>query len=146
MKRIYNIDDGIGLPDWKLSLCLLLAWIVIGAILMKGVNSWKQFISISLQIQSKFSYYEGGFFWKSGLFHSPVPLRGAHYSARSRCDTGRRFWWNSLFHQSWMAQTSRCQRKWLIGGRFHFVPFVLCYATVFFLENYRHFFSTRGAA
>jgi solute carrier family 6 amino acid transporter-like protein 5/7/9/14 len=38
MKRIYNIDDGIGLPDWKLSLCLLLAWIIIGAILMKGVG------------------------------------------------------------------------------------------------------------
>jgi solute carrier family 6 amino acid transporter-like protein 5/7/9/14 len=38
MKKIDSIDDGIGLPDWKLSLCLLLAWIIICAILMKGVG------------------------------------------------------------------------------------------------------------
>lgn len=37
MKKMDSIDDGIGLPDWKLSLCLLLAWIIICAILMKGV-------------------------------------------------------------------------------------------------------------
>lgn len=37
MKKIDSIDDGIGSPDWKLSLCLLLAWIVICAILVKGV-------------------------------------------------------------------------------------------------------------
>ena len=37
MKTIDSIDDGIGSPDWKLSLCLLLAWIIICAILMKGV-------------------------------------------------------------------------------------------------------------
>lgn len=39
IKKIDSIDDGIGLPDWKLSLCLLLAWILICAILMKGVAS-----------------------------------------------------------------------------------------------------------
>ena len=39
MKKIDSIDDGIGLPDWKLSLCLLLAWIIICAILMKGVHN-----------------------------------------------------------------------------------------------------------
>lgn len=38
VKKIDSIDDGIGLPDWKLSLCLLLAWIIICAILMKGVG------------------------------------------------------------------------------------------------------------
>ena len=38
MKTIDSIDDGIGSPDWKLSLCLLLAWIIICAILMKGVR------------------------------------------------------------------------------------------------------------
>lgn len=39
MKKINSIDDGIGSPDWKLSLCLLLAWIIVCAILMKGVES-----------------------------------------------------------------------------------------------------------
>ena len=38
MKTADTIDDGIGSPDWKLSLCLLLAWILICAILMKGVR------------------------------------------------------------------------------------------------------------
>jgi len=47
MKKIDSIDDGIGLPDWKLSLCLLLAWIIICAILMKGVS-----VSPSLQRSS----------------------------------------------------------------------------------------------
>lgn len=40
MKKIDSIDEGIGLPDWKLSLCLLLAWIIICAILMKGVKTF----------------------------------------------------------------------------------------------------------
>ena len=38
-KQLDNIDDGIGLPDWRLSLCLLLAWLCIFLILMKGVAS-----------------------------------------------------------------------------------------------------------
>lgn len=39
MKRIDNIDDGIGAPEWRLVMCLLLSWIVIGASLIKGVAS-----------------------------------------------------------------------------------------------------------
>lgn len=38
MRSIDSIDDGIGLPDWKLSLCLLVAWIIICGILVKGVS------------------------------------------------------------------------------------------------------------
>lgn len=34
-----NIDDGIGLPEWRLSLCLLLSWIIIFLTLVKGVKS-----------------------------------------------------------------------------------------------------------
>lgn len=34
-----NIEDGVGIPDWKLSLCLLFSWIVIFASLIKGVHS-----------------------------------------------------------------------------------------------------------
>ena len=39
MKSWDQIDDGIGSPDWKLTLCLLLAWIIICAILIRGVTS-----------------------------------------------------------------------------------------------------------
>lgn len=38
MKSIDTLENGIGDPDWRLALCLLLAWIVICAIMMKGVN------------------------------------------------------------------------------------------------------------
>lgn len=34
-----NIDDGIGLPEWRLTLCLLLSWIIIFLTLVKGVQS-----------------------------------------------------------------------------------------------------------
>lgn len=34
-----NISDGIGLPDWKLSLWLLLAWICIFLVIVRGVKS-----------------------------------------------------------------------------------------------------------
>lgn len=33
------MDNGIGAPDWRLSLCLLLSWILIFAALAKGVAS-----------------------------------------------------------------------------------------------------------
>lgn len=37
MKKWDTIDDGIGLPDWRLALCLLSAWLCVCLILMKGV-------------------------------------------------------------------------------------------------------------
>ncbi|CAB3381847.1 Hypothetical predicted protein [Cloeon dipterum] len=34
-----QIDDGIGYPEWRLSLCLLFSWITICLVLIKGVQS-----------------------------------------------------------------------------------------------------------
>ena len=34
-----NIDDGLGVPDWRLSLCLLFCWMVVFFTLAKGVKS-----------------------------------------------------------------------------------------------------------
>ena len=39
MKAIDNIDDGIGTPDWRLSMCLLFTWICICLIMLKGIKS-----------------------------------------------------------------------------------------------------------
>lgn len=39
LKEKQNIDDGIGLPDWKLTVCLLVAWLSIFAVLARGVKS-----------------------------------------------------------------------------------------------------------
>lgn len=39
LKKISNIDDGVGTPEWRLTLCLLFSWIVVALILMKGVAS-----------------------------------------------------------------------------------------------------------
>lgn len=38
-----NIDDGIGRPDWKLTLCLLASWATVCMILFKGVKSSGRF-------------------------------------------------------------------------------------------------------
>ena len=39
LQKWTNIDDGVGAPEWRLTLCLLLSWIIIALILMKGVTS-----------------------------------------------------------------------------------------------------------
>ena len=39
LKQSFNIDDGIGVPDWQLVLCLLFSWAVICLILIKGIAS-----------------------------------------------------------------------------------------------------------
>uniref|UniRef100_A0A2M3YZL4 Sodium-dependent nutrient amino acid transporter 1 n=1 Tax=Anopheles braziliensis TaxID=58242 RepID=A0A2M3YZL4_9DIPT len=33
------LTDGLGMPDWRLSLCLLFAWVVVAAILIRGAKS-----------------------------------------------------------------------------------------------------------
>lgn len=39
LKEADNIDDGIGVPNWQLALCLIFAWICVTTILIKGVRS-----------------------------------------------------------------------------------------------------------
>jgi len=39
LKKSFNIDDGIGSPDWRLTLCLLLSWLLVCLALIKGVKS-----------------------------------------------------------------------------------------------------------
>jgi len=39
MKKTDRIDDGIGSPDWQLALCLLLAWLCVCLVLIRGVKS-----------------------------------------------------------------------------------------------------------
>lgn len=39
LKEKLNIDDGVGLPDWKLSICLFIAWLFIFGVLARGVKS-----------------------------------------------------------------------------------------------------------
>ncbi|KAF2347608.1 Sodium:neurotransmitter symporter, partial [Trinorchestia longiramus] len=44
-----NLDNGPGIPDWRLVLCLMAAWIIVGGCLIRGVKSSgkgiKQFIT-----------------------------------------------------------------------------------------------------
>ncbi|XP_062698852.1 sodium-dependent nutrient amino acid transporter 1-like [Aedes albopictus] len=39
MNILPNIDDGIGSPDWKLALCLLVCWTAVTGLLVKGIRS-----------------------------------------------------------------------------------------------------------
>lgn len=34
-----NIDDGIGAPDWRLTLCLAVSWLVVLLVVVRGVKS-----------------------------------------------------------------------------------------------------------
>lgn len=46
IKQTDDISEGIGLPDWQLALWLLLAWISVFVVIVKGVKS-----------SGKFSYF-----------------------------------------------------------------------------------------
>ncbi|CAG7786765.1 unnamed protein product, partial [Allacma fusca] len=39
LQEIPDIDSGIGLPEWRLTLCLLASWLIIFGSLVKGVKS-----------------------------------------------------------------------------------------------------------
>lgn len=39
LKEKTQIDDGIGSPDWRLTLCLLFSWVVTCAVSLRGVQS-----------------------------------------------------------------------------------------------------------
>lgn len=39
LRQADNIDNGLGAPDWRLALCLLVSWAVICLTLIKGVKS-----------------------------------------------------------------------------------------------------------
>ncbi len=60
MKKIDTLEDGVGAPDWKLSMCLLLAWVVICLIMMKGVI----YLLNLLEIDAEAFYwpYNGSYF------------------------------------------------------------------------------------
>ncbi|XP_055596970.1 sodium-dependent nutrient amino acid transporter 1-like [Uranotaenia lowii] len=46
LHKVDNLDNGIGTPDWKLVICLIVAWLCITAILIRGIKS-----------SGKFSYF-----------------------------------------------------------------------------------------
>jgi len=46
------VEEGLGAPEWRLSLCLLFSWIIIAFILMKGVASSGKVLLISFQSSS----------------------------------------------------------------------------------------------
>lgn len=39
LKEITNIDDGVGTPDMALSMSLLVSWVIIMLVLIKGIHS-----------------------------------------------------------------------------------------------------------
>lgn len=39
IREVDNIEDGVGTPEWKLSLCLLFSWVLIFFTLIRGVQS-----------------------------------------------------------------------------------------------------------
>jgi solute carrier family 6 (neurotransmitter transporter, glycine) member 5/9 len=39
LQKSSNIDNGIGVPEWRLTLCLLFCWIAVFLTLFKGVAS-----------------------------------------------------------------------------------------------------------
>ncbi|XP_017865900.1 PREDICTED: sodium-dependent nutrient amino acid transporter 1 isoform X1 [Drosophila arizonae] len=39
LHELPNLDDGVGVPNWQLVACLAVAWLIIGAVLIRGIKS-----------------------------------------------------------------------------------------------------------
>nr|XP_016940876.1 sodium-dependent nutrient amino acid transporter 1 isoform X1 [Drosophila suzukii] len=39
LHEVPNIDNGVGLPNWQLVVCLAVAWLIIGGVLIRGIKS-----------------------------------------------------------------------------------------------------------
>lgn len=39
LKESENIDDGIGLPEWRLTICLFISWMITFLVCCKGIQS-----------------------------------------------------------------------------------------------------------
>ncbi|XP_017077178.1 sodium-dependent nutrient amino acid transporter 1 isoform X2 [Drosophila eugracilis] len=39
LHEVPNIDNGLGLPNWELVACLAVSWLIIGAVLIRGIKS-----------------------------------------------------------------------------------------------------------
>lgn len=39
LKEAENIENGLGWPNWQLVICLIVAWCIIGLVLIKGIQS-----------------------------------------------------------------------------------------------------------
>lgn len=39
LKEANSIENGLGLPNWQLVICLIVAWCIIGLVLIKGIQS-----------------------------------------------------------------------------------------------------------
>lgn len=96
LKEKSSIDDGLGLPDWRLTLCLLFAWLCIFCVLAKGVQS-----------SGKAAYFLALFPYAImfALLGRAVTLEGAA--------TGILFFikpdWNKLFEADvWYAAVTQC--------------------------------------
>lgn len=55
LKELDNIDDGIGLPDWQLTLFLCLSWSIVLLVLIRGNSAQPEFTMLSLCITALLS-------------------------------------------------------------------------------------------
>lgn len=39
LKEAESIENGLGVPNWQLVICLIIAWCIIGLVLIKGIQS-----------------------------------------------------------------------------------------------------------
>ena len=39
LKEAERIENGLGVPNWQLVICLIIAWCIIGLVLIKGIQS-----------------------------------------------------------------------------------------------------------
>ncbi|XP_012245180.1 sodium-dependent nutrient amino acid transporter 1-like [Bombus impatiens] len=111
-----SIDDGVGLPDWKLTLCLLFSWLCVILITFQGVKS-----------SGKASYFLAIFPYiiLLSLLIRAVTLEGA--------GTGILFFltpkWSKLLEPSvWYAAVTQC-----------FFSLSVCFGSIITYSSHNHF-------
>ncbi|KAF2901807.1 hypothetical protein ILUMI_04380 [Ignelater luminosus] len=104
LKEKTQIDDGLGTPDWKLTLCLLLAWIITAFVSIRGVKS-----------SGKVSYFLALFPYviMFALLVRAVTLEG---SAEGILYFIRPDWDKLLTAEVWYAAVTQCFFSLNVGG------------------------------
>ncbi|XP_014233935.1 sodium-dependent nutrient amino acid transporter 1-like isoform X1 [Trichogramma pretiosum] len=111
-----NIDDGIGMPDWRLALCLAASWLVVFLVVVRGIKS-----------SGKAAYFLASFPYivMLGLLIRAVTLEGAGegilYFVRPQ--------WDKLKDPSvWYAAVSQC-----------FFSLTICFGAIVMFSSHNRF-------
>lgn len=95
--RVLNISSGIhdlGGINWELALCLLLAWVCVYLVLLRGIKSFGKVFKNSLLSHLLLVLFKATYFISGCLLYCTLPLRHPLHSLGSFSHSAGIYGWN----------------------------------------------------